>query len=317
MELQQLKIIQYAAICRYNLTRVAQMLHTSQPGISRYIRDLEDELGVELFIRVGKRLVGMTPPGRELLDIACRIMTDVQNIRGLSGMFGQRVTGVLRIAVNAFGPLCLPRASLLFREQYPDVHIVVRQTESAGVAEALLHGAADIGIAGDYLRNIENLATFLCAAMSYRILIPARHSLGRERTLTLRALAAHPLMTYRSGTEERRHVDNAFFGAGLKPHIVLTADDACLAGCAQRGMGIAVVCGQTGEGVHPLKGIRMLNTGDLFEKAPLFIGIRRGRFLCDFERRFLQFLLPDYDPAIIQQTIQSKEPVPFVPSFSI
>ncbi|MDR1920972.1 MAG: LysR family transcriptional regulator, partial [Candidatus Adiutrix sp.] len=218
MDIQQLKIIQQTANCDFNLTKVAQTMHTSQPGISRQIRALEDELKVELFIRVGKRLVGMTQSGKEVLDIASRIMMDVANLQNIPRRFGESSTGLLRVAATATGLSRLPALAVDFHAQYPRVSVAARQQESDEVAKALRHGEADIGIAGERLRGLPDLATFSCASIGYQALLPPKHALANAK-LSLEGLARYPLLTYRAGTEERLHVDNAFAAAGLKPNI--------------------------------------------------------------------------------------------------
>ncbi|MDR2051105.1 MAG: LysR family transcriptional regulator [Deltaproteobacteria bacterium] len=317
MDLQKLKIIQQAADCGFNLTRTAQALHTSQPGISRQIRELEEELGMELFIRVGKRLIGMTPPGRDLLEISGRILAEVRNIQGLSARFGKSDTGMLRLAVNVAGSGRLPGILAGFHSLYPDVRIVVRRQDSPAVISALLHDEADIGIAGEQLRGARELVSFPCASVKYRLLVPDAHPLARDARPNLEALADWPLMTYRGGTEERVHVDNAFSRAGITPRIAVTGDTACLAGCARLGLGIAIVCEEEEEGRKSAKSLHVRDASRLFGEIPFFVGLRQGKLLSEFERQCLHLLLPDLEPEFIQRAAQAREATPFIPSFSI
>jgi LysR family cys regulon transcriptional activator len=317
VDLQKLKIIQQAADSGFNLTRTAQALHISQPGISRQIRELEEELGVELFIRVGKRLIGMTPPGRELLEISGRILAEARNIQGLSTRFGKGDTGRLRLALNAAGSARIPKILAGFQSRYPEVRVVVFQGESPDIVSALRHDQADIGLAGEQLRGARELVAFPCARVKYRLLIPAGHPLAREARPSLEALAEWPLLTHRAGSEERLRVDNAFSGAGLAPRIVITGDAACLAGCARLGLGIAVVCAEGEEGPKAAGGLLARDASRLFGEMPFWVGLRQGKLLNEFERQCLQLLLPDLEPEVIQQTALARNPLPFVPSFSI
>jgi LysR family cys regulon transcriptional activator len=317
VDLQKLKIIQQAADSGFNLTRTAQALHISQPGISRQIRELEEELGMELFIRVGKRLIGMTPPGRELLEISGRILAEARNIQSLSARFGKSDTGMLRLAVNAAGSVRIPRILAGFHSRYPEVRVVVRQQEGPAIIAALLHDEADIGIAGEQLRGARELVGFPCAQMKYRLLIPAGHPLAREARPALEALAAWPLLTYRAGTEERLHVDNAFSSAGITPRIVITGDAPCLAGCARLGLGIAIVCGEEKESPKSAQGVHTRDASRLFGEMPFWVGLRQGKLLSEFERQCLHLLLPDLEPEVIQQAALARDPAPFIPSFSI
>jgi DNA-binding transcriptional LysR family regulator len=317
VDLQKLKIIQQAADSGFNLTRTAQALHISQPGISRQIRVLEDELGLELFVRVGKRLIGMTPPGRELLEISGRILAEARNIQGLSARFGKGDTGRLRLAVNAAGSARIPGVLAGFNSRYPEVRVVVFQGESPAVVSALRHDEADIGVAGEHLRGARELVVFPCAQAKYRLLIPANHPLAREAHPGLEALAEWPLMTHRAGTEERLRVDNAFSGAGITPRVVITGDAACLAGCARLGLGIAIVCGEGEEGPKAARGVHARDASRLFGEMPFWVGLRQGKLLSEFELQCLHLLLPDIKPEVLQQAALARNQLPFIPSFSI
>jgi LysR family cys regulon transcriptional activator len=317
VDLQKLKIVQQAADCGFNLTRAAQALHISQPSISRQIRELEEELGMDLFIRVGKRLIGMTPPGRELLEISGRMLAEARNIQSLPARFGKSDTGMLRLAVNAAGSARIPRILAGFHSRYPEVRVVVRQQESSAIVSALLHDEADIGLTGGQLRGVRELVGFPCARLKYRLLIPAGHSLAREARPGLDALADGPLLTYRAGTEERLQVDNAFSSAGITPRIVITGDEACLAGCARLGLGIAIVCGEEEAGLKSARDIHVRDASRLFGEMPFWAGLRQGKLLSEFERQCLQLLLPDLEPDVLQQAVLARDPAPFIPSFSI
>ncbi|MDR0828315.1 MAG: LysR family transcriptional regulator [Desulfovibrio sp.] len=316
MDLQKLRIIRHAASCEFNLTRAAQEMHTSQPGLSRQIRELEEELGVELFIRIGKRLVGMTAPGKELLEIACRILAEVGNIQSIPDRFGKSGTGALRLAADfsAFAPLA--KALQRFSKSYPKVRMFVRRQESAAVAAALLHDEADMGIAGEHLRNFRDIVVFPCARLQYKALIPTAHPLAKTARLSLEALAEYPLLTYETGTEERLLLDNAFAVAGIKPDIALCADSPCLADCAALGLGVALVC-DPAVGVSAEKRIFVRDVSRLFGTASLFLGVRRGKLFRDFELKFIKLLLPDLDPEVVREVAQSREPASYVPGYAI
>ncbi|MDR3357692.1 MAG: LysR family transcriptional regulator [Desulfovibrio sp.] len=314
MDLQKLKIIRHAAACGFNLTRAAKELHTSQPGVSRQIRELEDELGVELFIRVGKRLVAMTEPGKELLEIACRILADVNNIRSIPARFEKIGSGALRIASAMSGMGRLPETLKRFHSSFPDVRISVKQLDSAGVASALLHDEADIGLAGEHLCNLRDIAAFPCFVLKYKALVPEKPTTVREKKISLRMLGAHPLLTHNAGTEERTIVDNAFAAAGLKPNIILTADGPCLIRCAAMGIGAAVVCH---EGEIREKGLRVHEVENLFGGAAFFLGVRRGKLFRDFELQLVHFLLPELDLETVRKEALSRKPAPYVPGYAI
>jgi LysR family cys regulon transcriptional activator len=314
MDLQKLRILRYAAACGFNLTKAAKEMHTSQPGVSRQIRELEDELGVEIFIRIGKRLVAMTEPGKEILEIACRILADVNNIRSVPARFEKLGSGALRIASDMSGISRLPEILKRFHSAFPDVRVSVKQLDTAGVASALLHDEADIGVAGEHLRNSRDVATFPCYILKYKVLVPEKSPQAKEKKTSLQILGAHPLLTHNAGTEERTIVDNAFAAAGLKPDIILTADVPCLIKCAAMGMGTAIVChgGEIRE-----KGLRVHDAGNLFGNAAFFLGVRRGKLFRDFELQLAHFLLPELNLETLRKEALSRKPAPYVPGYSI
>jgi LysR family cys regulon transcriptional activator len=314
MDLQKLRIVRHAAACGLNLTRTARELHTSQPGVSRQIRELEDELGVELFIRVGKRLVAMTEPGREILEIACRILADVNNIQAVPARFEKNGSGALRIASDMSGIARLPEPLKRFHASFPDVRISVKQMDTSGVASALLRDEADIGIGGERLRNSRDIATFPCFILKYKVLAPEKPPPAGRGKISLAFLAARPLLTHNAGTEERTIVDNAFAAAGIKPDILLTADAPCLIKCAAMGTGTAIVCC---EGEIREKGLNVYEAGSLFGHAAFFLGVRRGKLFRDFELQFAHLLLPELNLEMLRRETLGRKPAPYVPGYSI
>lgn len=316
MDLHQLRIIQQAALLDCNLTRVAQAMHTSQPGISRHIRDLEEELGVELFVRQGKRLVGMTPPGRELLEIAGRILTDAQNIGRIGELFGKSGKGILRAAGTPAGISRLPQTMARFHHLFPDVRMTLSPQRTPDVALALLHDEADIGIAGEQLHNFD-IATFPFLRMEYQVVIPVMHPLARSGSLSLESLADFSLLTYSAGLEERLKVDRSFSGSGMSPNIVLTADTGEIIECARHGAGVAIVCGCEAGNIPRQEELAVLDARHLFEGQSLLLGIRRGKLLRDFERHYIRLLRPDFDLDMVQQAVLTRKDSHYVPDFTI
>ncbi|MDR1947100.1 MAG: LysR family transcriptional regulator [Desulfovibrio sp.] len=314
MDLQKLRILRHAAACGFNLTKAAEAMHTSQPGVSRQIRELEEELGVALFIRSGKRLLGMTEPGREILAIADRVLAEVNNIRSVPDRFRQRESGVLRAVVDVHCHARMPEALAGFHVCYPQVRAVVDCMDSNGAGAALLNDEADMGIAGERLRNIRDLAVFPCFSLSFTAAIPFSMQPATEKRLTLESLAGHPLLTCGEGSEARQQVDNVFAAAGIKPNIVMTAEPSCLIRCAARGMGIAVFCGEV-----PVqeKGVRLRDAGGIFGSVTFFLALRRGKVLRDFEIQFARCLLPNMDVEMLRRVVMSREVPPYVPGYAI
>lgn len=193
MNFQQLRIIREAARRDYNLTDVANALFTSQSGVSRHIRELEEELGLALFIRYGKRLLGMTEPGKELLVIAERILGDADNIRKLASTFANRDSGRLLIATtHTQARYALPRVVKAFREQFPLVQLELRQGSPEEIVRLVQTGEVDIGISSEQLDKSEGVVAFPYYRWHHNIVVPEQHPLTAERELTLAALAHWP-----------------------------------------------------------------------------------------------------------------------------
>ena len=191
MNFQQLRIIREAARRDYNLTEVANALYTSQSGVSRHIRELEDELGIELFIRHGKRLLGMTEPGKELLVIAERMLNDANNIRKLADTFANRENGRLHVATtHTQARYALPRVVKEFRSQFPQVQLELNQAGPEEIVRLLQSGDSDIGISSERLDQADGIVAFPYYRWHHNIVVPEHHPLTQEPELTLEKLAA-------------------------------------------------------------------------------------------------------------------------------
>lgn len=243
MNFQQLKIIRESARCNYNLTEVANTLFTSQSGVSRHIRELEEELGIEIFIRRGKRLLGMTEPGKELLVVAERILNDANNIRRLADVFSSNDSGQLHIATtHTQARYSLPGVIKEFRALYPRVRVVLNQGSPEEIVSMLAAGEADIGIASERLMSDESLAAFPYYRWHHTILVPEGHELTRQPQVTLEMLSTLPLITYRQGITGRAKLDAAFKAAGLTPDIALSAQDSdVIKTYVELGLGVGVL----------------------------------------------------------------------------
>ncbi|MBS0849991.1 HTH-type transcriptional regulator Cbl [Citrobacter sp. JGM124] len=287
MNFQQLKIIREAARQDYNLTEVANMLFTSQSGVSRHIRELEEELGIEIFIRRGKRLLGMTEPGKALLVIAERILNEASSVRRLADLFTNEDSGVLTIATtHTQARYSLPVVIKEFRDLFPEVRLELIQGTPQEI-ESLLHsGAADIGIASERLSTDPSLVAYPWFRWHHSLLVPQDHPLIQSNPLTLDDISRWPLITYRQGITGRSRIDEAFARRGLTPDIVLSAQDSDVVKTyVELGLGIGLVadqaCGDEGELVR-------LNTQHLFDTNTVWLGIRRGQLQRNYVWRFIE-----------------------------
>ena len=228
---QQLRSVREAVRRGFNLTSVAEALHTSQPGVSRQIRELEDELGVEIFVRAGKRLTGLTPPGHAVLPIVERLLQEADNLRRAGEDFASDGRGTLTIAAtHSQARYALPPAVRDFRLAHPEVALRLHQGSPRQVAQMLLEGEADIGVATEALASYPELVALPCYQWTHTVLVPPGHPLAADtaqgQTLTLARLAQFPLVTYEPGFTGRSHIDEAFSRQQIEPRIVLEAMDA-------------------------------------------------------------------------------------------
>ncbi|OYU99613.1 MAG: transcriptional regulator, partial [Burkholderiales bacterium PBB5] len=226
MNFQQLRSVRETVRQGFNLTEVATVLHTSQPGVSRQIRELEDELGIEIFVRAGKRLTGLTGPGATVLPIVEKLLQEAGNLQRAGQDFARSGQGALTIAAtHSQARYALPAAVRDFRGSHPQVQLHLHQGTPQQVARLLLDGEAEVGVATEALAQYEDLLALPCYRWTHTVVVPPGHPLAEEaaagQTLSLQRLGQFPLVTYESGYTGRSHIDEAFAKAGLSPEIVL------------------------------------------------------------------------------------------------
>ena len=288
MNLQQLRIVREAVQQNFNLTEVAAALFTSQSGVSKHIKDLEDELGVELFQRRGKRLLGLTEPGKELAVVVDRMLQDVRNIKRLAQQFSSADQGQLTIATtHTQARYALPQVVARFKAAYPRVHLVLHQGSPQEIVSLLQSGEADIGIATEALGKDDAFVTFPFYEWRHAVVVPEGHALTRQ-PLTLEALAEQPLITYHEGYTGRARIDASFAAAGLAPDVVMSALDAdVIKTYVQIGLGVGVVAALAFEPGRD-SGLQLIDASHLFPPNTTRIALKRGHYLRGFAYRFLQ-----------------------------
>ncbi|WP_168385904.1 HTH-type transcriptional regulator Cbl [Erwinia amylovora] len=289
MNFQQLKIIREAARCEFNLTEVANTLFTSQSGVSRHIRDLEDELGIEIFIRRGKRLLGMTEPGKALLTIAERILDEAGKVRRLADVFTNESSGVLTIATtHTQARYSLPKVIKAFRVLYPNVRLELNQGSPQEIVSMLMTGEADVGIASEQLVNNPALAVFPWFSWHHALLVPQGHELQQQQPVSLAALSRYPLITYRQGVTGRSRVDRAFQDASLQADIVLSAQDSDVVKTyVELGLGVGILADQACQ-QEPHSSLHRLDASHLFETNTVWLGLKRGQLQRNYVWQFLE-----------------------------
>ena len=313
MNFQQLRSLREATRRGYNLTEVAAMMHTSQPGVSRQIRELEDELGVEIFIRAGKRLTGLTPPGETLLPLVERLLLEADNLRRVGQDYADSAQGRLSIAAtHSQARYALPHAVRDFRALFPDVTLHLHQGSPRQVADMLLSGEADIGVATEALSSHEALVTLSCYRWTHSIVLPHGHPLlALQAPVSLEQLAQYPIITYEQGYTGRSHIDQAFARAGLVPEIVLTAMDAdVIKTYVELGMGVGIVASIAFDPDRD-RHLQALDARHLFALNVTRLGLRKGVWLRGYAYRFIEAFAPTLTMEVVERALRQDGPEPW------
>ena len=291
MNLHQFRFVQEAARRGLNLTEAAKALHTSQPGVSKAIIELEEELGIDIFTRHGKRLKRITEPGQHVLDSIAVIMREVGNLKRIGEQYSAQDTGTLSIATThtqARYVLPLPVAKL--REQYPKVNISLHQGAPDQVARMVIEETAEIGIATESLANYPELVTLPCYEWQHVLVLPAAHALSKKERLTLEDIAFEPLITYHPSFTGRTRIDNAFAQRQLTPRVVLEAIDSDVIKTYVRlGLGIGIVA-EMAMREDPLGDLVVRPVGHLFGQSVARVAFKRGAYLRNFVYKFAELL---------------------------
>ncbi len=304
MNFQQLRSIRETARRGYNLTEVANVLFTSQPGVSRQIRELEDELGVEIFERNGKRLTGLTDPGKGILPIIDRLLLEAENLRQASREFSGETKGTLAVATtHTQARYVLPQVVQAFRNAFPEVRVALQQSAPEHIAEWVLSGKADIGIATEGLSQFDDLVSFPCYSWNHVVVVPEGHPLLAFDKIDLAQLAGYPLITYDVGFTGRGHIDAAFKEAELDTDIVLTAMDSdVIQKYVALGLGVGIVASMAAEEGKE-KGLRAIDATHLFASNVTRLAVRRGAYLRSYAYDFILRFAPELKLADVQQAV--------------
>jgi LysR family transcriptional regulator, cys regulon transcriptional activator len=287
MNFQQLRIIRETVRHQFNLTDAANALFTSQSGVSKHIKDLEDELGIELFVRKGKRLTSLTPPGEELLVMVERLLMEAGNIKRLAEQYSQRDEGQLSIATtHTQARYALPQVVQQFKKTFPRVHLKLHQGSPDEIAQLLISGQADIGIATESLSNVQGLVSFPYYTWHHGIVVPKGHPLDSKNTLTLEALTDYPLITYHEGFTGRARIDHAFAAQGLTP------DADVIKAYVELGLGVGIIAPIAFNATKDSE-LRLIAGDRLFDQNVTRIALRQGHYLRDFAYHFIQLCSPD------------------------
>jgi len=304
MNLQQLRYVREAVRQRLNLTEAAKKLYTSQPGVSKQIKELEDELGVEIFVRRGKRLVALTEPGKLVVKVVERILNETENLRQVGREFHDQESGSLVIATtHTQARYALPRVVTGFKRRYPKVHLALQQGSPPQLAEMVISGDADMAIATESLDHYPQLLALPGYTWIHCVVVPARHPLTRVPRLALEDLAHYPIITYDAAFTGRSHIDAAFAARDLKPDIVLSAIDSdVIKTYVELGMGVGIVATMAFDAKRD-RSLRALEAGHLFGSNTTRVAVRRGGLLRGYAYAFIELFAPHLSRQVIDTAL--------------
>ncbi len=305
MKLLQLRYICAIADHDLNVSTVAERMHATQPGISTHVRQLEEELGVKIFERSGKRLVAVTEPGRIIIEMARRILHEAGNIQAVGAEFADEKHGTLTIGTtHTQARYVLPRQVQAFLRKYPGVRLNIHQGSPAECARQVIEGEADFAIATEALHQHPELVVLPCYRWNRVVVTPPGHPLLQVSALTLEQLAQYPLITYDSAFTGRALINKAFAEQGLEPNIVLTAMDSdVIKTYVELGLGVGVLAKMA---YDPERDTRLcaIDAAHLFEYSTTNIGIRRGKYLRGYMYDFIGQFAMSLTPEVIDTAMQ-------------
>jgi LysR family cys regulon transcriptional activator len=305
MTLQQLKYLCEVARHGLNISKTAEALHISQPGLSRQLQLLEAELGAELFVRNSKRLVRLSEAGGKIVAIAERALREAHNITEAARESADDSSGMLTIATtHTQARYALPTVIRRFAKQFPNVQLNLRQGTPGEVSHLVLSGNADISIAAETVDPVTGMVMLACYQLPRVVLTPARHPLLRVKQLTLEKLAAYPLITYDFSFIARSKIVRAFEAKGLTPNVVLSAIDAdVIKTYVEFGLGIAVVPRMAFDAKRD-RGLRAIDANHLFEPNTIHIGIRQNHYLRAYTYAFIEMFAGHLTRVRVEQAIR-------------
>ena len=310
MNLQQLRYLCAVVDHGLNVSDAAEALFTSQPGISKQIRQLEGELGLQVFVRQGKRLTTLTPAGAVVVETARRAMREIGNLRRVAEEFRAEDVGRLAIATtHTQARYVLPKVLTEFAQKFPRVRLEIHQGNPVQVTEQTVSGEADVGIATESLADAPELVTLPCYRWNRCVLVPKGHPLVHETPLTLEALVPYPIVTYDYSFTGRTAINAAFTAKGMQPNVVLSAlDSDVIKTYVELGMGIGILARMA---YDPQKDVAfdMLDASHLFATSTTRLALRRGAFLRGYVYSFISLFAPQYGRGAIDAALAG-EPRP-------
>ncbi len=312
MKLQQLRYLIEVERQGLNLSVAADKLHTSQPGISKQIKLLEDELGVEIFVRNGKRVTAVTPPGKAIIAIAQRILHEADNLKQAAQDFAEEDSGKLTIATtHTQARYALPGVVQRFTQRYPKVKLNLVQGNPMQICQYTLAGQADFCIATEAIGTFEELVMLPCYAWNRCVIAPPDHPILQQKSLTLEAIARYPIITYDFAFTGRSQINQAFATRGLQPNVVLTAIDSdVIKTYVALGLGIGILAHMAFDPERDTS-LRALDASHLFESSTTRIGVPRNAYLRGYVYDFIEMFAPHLARKVVAAAVHGKAQIDY------
>ena len=307
MKLQQLRYLCEIARRDLSVSAAAEALFTSQPGVSKQLKSLEGELGIEIFVRNGKRLVSITEPGRAVIAIAERMLADAANLKRAGEDFAGEKIGTLTIATtHTQARYALPKAVAAFKRRYPKVQLFIHQGNPTQICDQVAQGEADLCVATEQVAEHPGLVALPCFQWNRCIVVPPKHPLLKVEPLTLDAVAKYPIVTYDFAYANRSVVNRAFEQRGLTPQVVLTAFDAdVIKTYVELGLGVGIMAAMAFDAKRD-RSLRSIDASHLFPSSTTQLGIKRGAWLRRFALDFIALLAPQLSRELVEATVEGK-----------
>ncbi len=308
MNLHQFRFVREAVRQNFNLTETAKALFTSQPGVSKAIIELEEELGVDIFTRHGKRIRGLTEPGRAILKSVEMIMQEIDGLKRIGKEFAAQDSGSFTIATtHTQARYTLPKVVQAFAQKFPKVRLSLLQGNPKQIAEMVLKDQADLAIATESIAGVDGLLTVPCFQWEHLLVVPPDHPLLKSKQVTLEEIAAFPLITYDSAFAGRSKIDHAFSLRNLKPDILLEAIDAdVIKTYVELGMGVGIIAGMAFDAERD-KDLRAIAVGHLFGMNVSRVALKQGAYLRSYVYTFIELMAPTLNRKLIEQLMSGEK----------
>jgi LysR family cys regulon transcriptional activator len=308
MNLHQLRFVREAVRQNYNLTDAAKALFTSQPGVSKAIIELEEELGVDIFTRHGKRIRGLTEPGRLVLESVELIMQEIESLKRIGKEYAAHDSGSFTIATtHTQARYMLPKVVQAFMVKFPKVRLSLLQGNPKQIADMVKSGQADLAIATEAIAAMDGLVTLPCYQWEHVVVVPPDHDLLRSKAVSLEEIASYPLITYDAAFAGRSKIDHAFSLRELKPDVLLEAIDAdVIKTYVELGMGVGIIAGMAFDSDRD-RNLRTIPVGHLFGMNVSRVAVKQGAYLRSYIYTFIELLAPSLTRKMVEAAMRGGE----------